>query len=229
MIGNHVYRQRYQGFESPPLRHMPESGRLRKNLRRPFSCAHSKVSCLSRTHDGGSSPKPGAGRARGLRRPASGDRRIPGTEHHPRGASASGALLSAIAGAPRRDVGRGRLRHFDVDHPGKPHENLGNVFPGLRPGKVLSENTLNAALTTLGFGPDVHRVHGFRSSASTILNELAAKEGGRRFNFEHVEAQLAHRSGNAVRDAYQRSTFLEQRRLMMQAWADECDRLRVLD
>ncbi len=103
-----------------------------------------------------------------------------------------------------------------------------HVFPGLRPGKVLSENTLNAALTTLGFGPDVHRVHGFRSSASTILNELAAKEGGRRFNFEHVEAQLAHRSGNTVRDAYQRSTFLEQRRLMMQAWADECDRLRAL-
>lgn len=104
-----------------------------------------------------------------------------------------------------------------------------HVFPGLRTGKVLSENTLNAALTTLGFGPEVHRAHGFRSSASTMLNDMAAREGGRRFNFEHIEAQLAHRSGNAVRDAYQRSTFLEQRRLMMQAWADECDRLRTPD
>lgn len=100
------------------------------------------------------------------------------------------------------------------------------VFPGLRPGKTLSDNTLNAALTTLGFGPSVHRAHGFRTSASTMLNEMAARDAGRLFNFEHVEAQLGHRPKDRVRDAYMRATFLDQRRAMMKMWADECDRMR---
>lgn len=103
-----------------------------------------------------------------------------------------------------------------------------HVFPGLRHGKTLSDATLNAALTTLGFGSDVHRSHGFRSSASTMLNELAAREGYARWNPETIEAQLAHRSKDAVRAAYARNTWAEQRRVMMQAWADECDRMRAL-
>lgn len=102
------------------------------------------------------------------------------------------------------------------------------VFPGLRWGKPLSDATLNAALTTLGFPSDVHRLHGFRSSASTMLNELAAREGYARWNPETIEEQLAHRPTDAVRAAYHRGNQLALRRTMMQAWADEIDRMRGL-
>lgn len=101
------------------------------------------------------------------------------------------------------------------------------VFSGMRVGRPLSDATLGVALTTMGFGPEVHRAHGFRSSASTMLNEMAAKEGGRRFDAEHIEAQLGHRKADAVRAAYARTTFLEQRRTMMQVWADACDAMRA--
>lgn len=102
------------------------------------------------------------------------------------------------------------------------------VFPGLRPGKPLSDATLNAALTTLGYPGDVHRVHGFRSSASTMLNAIASKNSYRDFNPESIEEQLAHRSTDVVRMAYHRGNQLAQRRTMMQCWADELDRLRGL-
>lgn len=101
------------------------------------------------------------------------------------------------------------------------------VFPGMRPGKPLSDNTLNAALTSLGFGPEVHRAHGFRSSASTMLNVMAMRADCLgKFNFEHIEVQLAHKRKDSSRDPYMRANFLEQRAAMMQIWADECDRMR---
>lgn len=95
------------------------------------------------------------------------------------------------------------------------------VFPGVRSReKPISENTLNAALNALGFDSAEHRAHGFRASARTMLAE--------RLNFpvEVIEAQLAHAVPDALGKAYNRTQFLDQRRIMMTAWADYLDRLR---
>jgi integrase len=61
--------------------------------------------------------------------------------------------------------------------------------------------------------------HGFRTIASTILNE-------RGWNPDLIELQLAHRDRNKVRSAYNRAQRLDERRKMMQAWADYLDALR---
>lgn len=118
---------------------------------------------------------------------------------------------------------------YELTGPRGPHQAPSRclVFQGMRVGRPLSDATLGTALTTMGFGPDVHRPHGFRSSASTMLNEIAASEGGKRFDAEHIEAQLAHRKADAVRATYARTTFLDQRRTMMQVWADACDAMRA--
>ena len=95
------------------------------------------------------------------------------------------------------------------------------VFQGVRDrSKTISENTLNAALSALGFGPAEMRMHGFRAAARTMLAE--------RLNYEDkvIEAQLAHAVPDALGRAYNRTQFLEQRRAMLQAWADYLDRLR---
>lgn len=95
------------------------------------------------------------------------------------------------------------------------------LFPGVRHrSRPMSENTLNAALSAIGFGGDEHRAHGFRASARTMLHE--------RLNVTPavIEAQLAHSVPDALGGAYNRTEFMEQRRQMMQAWADYLDRLR---
>lgn len=93
------------------------------------------------------------------------------------------------------------------------------VLPSIRAiKKPLSEPALNVALRRMGYTKDEQTAHGFRSSASTILNE-------RGFNPDWIEAALAHQDEDEVRRAYQRSTFFEQRVGMMQDWADIVDRL----
>ena len=64
-------------------------------------------------------------------------------------------------------------------------------------GHLLSENAMNSALPRMGFGKDEVTAHGFRASASTILNE-------RGFEPHVIEAALGHRDDNAVRRAYNR-------------------------
>lgn len=94
------------------------------------------------------------------------------------------------------------------------------LFPGVKARAIpISENTLRAALLTLGIGPEVQSVHGFRATARTLLAE--------RLEFEPhlIEAQLAHAVRDANGRAYNRTTYLQQRRAMMQAWADYLDRL----
>ena len=96
------------------------------------------------------------------------------------------------------------------------------VFQGVRDrSKTISENTLNAALSALGFGPDEMRMHGFRAAARTMLAE--------RLNFDDkvIEAQLAHAVPDALGRAYNRTQFVEQRRAMLQTWADYLDKLRT--
>jgi integrase len=95
------------------------------------------------------------------------------------------------------------------------------LFPGLRgPSRPISDNTLNAALRRLGFPREEHTAHGFRSMASTRLNELG-------FPPDIIELQLAHQEQNDTRAAYNRATRLEERRQMMQAWADYLDGLKA--
>ena len=95
------------------------------------------------------------------------------------------------------------------------------LFPGLRSGsRPISENTLNAGLRRLGFGQEEMTAHGFRSMASTRLNELG-------YHPALIELQLAHAERNATRAAYNKAQRLEERRKMMQAWADYLDGLRA--
>ena len=83
----------------------------------------------------------------------------------------------------------------------------------------MSENTVNAALRRMGYSKGDMTGHGFRSLASTLLNELG-------FNRDAIERQLAHGERDAVRAAYNYAEHLPERRRMMQAWADHLDGLR---
>lgn len=94
------------------------------------------------------------------------------------------------------------------------------VLPSIRsPKKPLSENAMNAALRRMGYEKHEVTAHGFRSSASTILNE-------RGYSPDVIEAALAHEDENEVRKAYNRSKYLPQRVELMQEWADLLDRFR---
>ncbi|HEY4370266.1 MAG TPA: integrase arm-type DNA-binding domain-containing protein [Steroidobacteraceae bacterium] len=95
------------------------------------------------------------------------------------------------------------------------------VFPSLRGfDRPMSENTVNAALRRLGYTGQEQTGHGFRSIASTCLNEQG-------FNSDLIELQLAHAERNKVRAAYNRAERLAERRKMMQAWADYLDGLKA--
>jgi integrase len=106
-------------------------------------------------------------------------------------------------------------------HPLTGQDRHGFVFPGLRPGKPISDNTLNAALRTLGYDTQEEMTgHGFRAMARTLL----AEELG--FDPLVIEHQLAHTVPDALGTAYHRTRYLQQRREMMQVWADYLDRVR---
>lgn len=110
----------------------------------------------------------------------------------------------AILDDLRRHTGRGKL-----------------VFPSVRTVlRPISENTLNAALRRLGYAQDEATSHGFRATASTLLNECGL------WHPDAVERQLAHVEGNAVRRAYARGEHWEERVRMMAWWADYLDELR---
>lgn len=96
------------------------------------------------------------------------------------------------------------------------------LFPSVRtPKKPISDNTLNAALRRLGYTTDEVTTHGFRSMASTLLNEQG-------WSRDAIERQLAHGERDEVRAAYNYAQYLPERRKMMQAWADYLDTLRQL-
>jgi integrase len=96
-----------------------------------------------------------------------------------------------------------------------------HVFPSMISGKkLLSENSMNSALRRMGVESSEHTAHGFRSSASTILNESGL------FSADAIEAQLAHLDTRSVRRIYNRSVYWDERVSMMQWWADLLDTLR---
>jgi integrase len=91
------------------------------------------------------------------------------------------------------------------------------VFPSLRSHKKpLSENAFNSVLRNMGYGKDQATAHGFRSTASTILNE-------RGFDADVIEAALAHRDDDEMRRIYNRALYLPERKKLMQDWADLMD------
>ena len=88
------------------------------------------------------------------------------------------------------------------------------LFPSLRTrDRPMSDNTINAALRRLGYTSEEQTGHGFRSMASTLLNEQG-------FPPDVIELQLAHAERSKVRAAYNKAQRLPERRKMMQAWAD---------
>ena len=86
------------------------------------------------------------------------------------------------------------------------------IVQGARP---ISENTINQTIKFAGYRGR-HTGHGFRHLLSTELNE-------RGYNSDWIEAQLAHASEDKIRATYNKAQYLEQRRGMMQAWADSID------
>lgn len=83
------------------------------------------------------------------------------------------------------------------------------------PREAISENTLNGALKRMGFKGRLTG-HGIRATISTALNEL-------RYDKDYIEAQLSHSDKDRIRATYNHAAYVEQRREMMQEWADRME------
>lgn len=105
------------------------------------------------------------------------------------------------------------LRALTGDHP--------LVFPSVRTWqRPISENTLNAGLRRLGFTKDEVTAHGFRATASTLLNESGL------WAVDAIERELGHVEADDVRRSYARGEHWDERVRMSQWWANQCDELR---
>jgi integrase len=95
------------------------------------------------------------------------------------------------------------------------------VFPSARgASRPLSENGVRTALRTMGYDNDTMTPHGFRAMARTILDEVL------KYRVDYVEHQLAHAVQDANGRAYNRTSHLPERKMMMQGWADYLDQLK---
>ena len=96
------------------------------------------------------------------------------------------------------------------------------LFPSIRTStRPMSINSLTGALRRLGYDGQTMTVHGFRAMARTVLDEELS------IPVAVIEAQLAHKVRDPLGRAYNRTTFLPQRRDMMQRWADYLDELET--
>ncbi len=87
------------------------------------------------------------------------------------------------------------------------------LFPNIRdPKRTMSQTTMNRYLERLGY-KGKFSAHGFRATASTLLNEMGYRP-------DVIEKQLAHRERNQVRASYNHASYMEERKAMMQQWAD---------
>jgi len=95
------------------------------------------------------------------------------------------------------------------------------LFPSLRSmARPISDNTFNAALRRMGYAKEQATAHGFRATASSLLNESG------KWHPDAIERQLAHVEGDEVRRAYACAEYWEERLKMMQWWADYLDQLK---
>ena len=105
------------------------------------------------------------------------------------------------------------------------HRITGNsryIFPSARsPNRPMSENAILVALRIMGYSKEQMTGHGFRAMARTLLDEQLD------YRIDWIEAQLAHAVKDPLGRAYNRTTHLEGRREMMQAWADYLDKLKA--
>ena len=95
------------------------------------------------------------------------------------------------------------------------------VFPSIRTrARPISENTINAALRRMGYSKEQMTAHGFRTSASSLLNESG------KWNPDAIERALAHMVAGSVRRIYNQSAYWTERVEMAQWWSDYMDELR---
>lgn len=85
---------------------------------------------------------------------------------------------------------------------------------------IISDSTINKALKKIGFENGETKGHGFRATARTLLDEVL------KFPIERIEQQLGHQVRDMNGRAYNRTTYLDERRVMMQAWSDYLDSLK---
>ena len=96
------------------------------------------------------------------------------------------------------------------------------IFPSIRSNrKPLSDNAMNSSFRRMGYTKDEVTAHGFRATASTILNE-------RGYNPDVIEAVLGHQPLNAIRRTYNRASYWPERVRLMQEWGDMLDEFRDL-
>ena len=95
------------------------------------------------------------------------------------------------------------------------------VFPSVRTrARPISENTVNAALRRMGYSKAQMTAHGFRTSASSLLNESG------KWNPDAIERALAHMVAGSIRRIYNQSPYWNERVTMAQWWSDYLDELR---
>lgn len=95
------------------------------------------------------------------------------------------------------------------------------VFPSIRTGeRPISDNTMNAAMRRMGYSKDQMTAHGFRTSASSLLNESG------KWNPDAIERALAHTVAGSVRRIYNQAAYWQERVKMAQWWSDYLDELR---
>jgi integrase len=96
------------------------------------------------------------------------------------------------------------------------------LFPSAyTPARPMSENTVNVAFRRMGFTKDEMTAHGFRATASTMLNECGL------WNPDAIERALAHGDSSATRGAYSRGSYWEERVKMAHWWSDYLDKVRI--
>ena len=101
------------------------------------------------------------------------------------------------------------------------------VFPSFRSdGQPLSNNTFIAALRRMGYSKEEFVPHSFRAMFSTIAYEYANREDGHGYTGEVIEACLAHKERNKIKGAYNRATYKEPMRKLIQWYADHLDRIK---
>lgn len=94
------------------------------------------------------------------------------------------------------------------------------VFPGMRgKDRAISDASMTNALRRMGYGKETIHVHGFRAMGRTLIREQLKISG------EVIERQLSHAIDNPLGKAYDRTTFIPERKDMMQKWADYLERL----
>jgi integrase len=82
----------------------------------------------------------------------------------------------------------------------------------------MNSSSINVALKRLGYG-SLMKAHSFRTTASTLLNQM-------KYSPDAIERQMAHKDKNKVRGIYNRAEYVDERREMLQFWADYLDDLK---